>query len=201
MSTEDGRLINQLSRLKPKTLGEKMLATAVSLDLGAIAISSILTMTQKEGITAITPDTIQAIHNVLFWGVHIVISDAFLKIGGTFHMIFREEENWLKKKATNREVVRIQSKYLQIDGSEEDLIPYIENKHVLNFPLVQSPQFWNLAISCAYKVSPDFETRMSQEYNLRGQQLKSYLVERQLKIIEANKQFASGTLNADVVIR
>ncbi|OGK17446.1 hypothetical protein A2799_03265 [Candidatus Roizmanbacteria bacterium RIFCSPHIGHO2_01_FULL_39_24] len=89
---------NPLGRLMPKTTGEKMLAGAITIDLGVISSSVLITHLTKEGLLDLTAEQTQAIKDVLFWGGHIVVSDIILKVGGAVKMKFFEEENWFKQR-------------------------------------------------------------------------------------------------------
>lgn len=89
---------NPLRRLLPKTTGEKMITGGITVDLGVISSSVLVSHLNKEGVINLSSEQIQSLKDVLFFGGHIILSDAILKIGGVVRMTFFEEENCLKKK-------------------------------------------------------------------------------------------------------
>ena len=86
-----------IERIKPKTVGERMFAAGIGMDLSYIALAATLTYLKDEEVTHFTPEQFQSVINVLFWSVHIILSDIVLKLGGAIKMSFFEEENWVRK--------------------------------------------------------------------------------------------------------
>lgn len=198
-------LYHRIPRLVPRTPGEKMVATGIGIDAGVIISISALYYLQREGITNITPELAEAIKYVLVFGGHILISDFILKLGGTYCMVYLEDENWLRNKAPQPEtnntlrtdkflVVDSEDVQLQLEGLPNGAVPYIDNKNLLRLSFLSSPRFWDSAISLVYKLYPEKEGEFSSEYNMAGQQLKDYLVSRAKTIFDVNRNFANGTL-------
>lgn len=198
-------LYHRLPRLIPRTPGEKMVATGIGIDAGVIISISALYYLQRKGITNITPELAETIKYALVFGGHILISDFILKLGGTYCMVYLEDENWLRKKAPRPEtndasktskflVVDSEDMQLQLDGLPNGAVPYIDNKNLLRLSFLSSPRFWNSAISLVFRLYPEKEVEFSSEYNMAGQQLRDYLVSRAKTIIDVNRNFANGTL-------
>lgn len=202
-------LFQRLPRLIPRTPGEKMVATGLGVDVG-VGISIItLHYLLREGITNLTPETAGTIRDVLLWGGHIVLSDYVLKLGGVFCMVYLEDENWFKRKVPRLETNRTSrnGKFLvvdsegikpQLEGIPDGTVPYLNNKNLLRLGFLSSPRFWNSTISLVFRLYPEKEGELSSEYNLAGQQLRDYLVNRAITIIDVNRQFLSGTLPGHV---
>lgn len=198
-------LYQRLPRFIPRTLGEKMVVAGLGVDVG-VGISIItLHYLQREGITNLTPETAGTIRDVLLWGGHIALSDYMLKLGGVFCMVYFEDENWFKRKVPRPETNRTSrtGKFLVVDSEEmqprleglpNGTVPYLDNKNLLRLRFLSSPRFWNSAISLVFGLYPEKKAELGSEYNLAGQQLRDYLVNRSITIIDVNKKFASGTL-------
>lgn len=193
----------------PRTPGEKMVATGIGIDAGVIISISALYYLQREGITNITPELAETIKYVLVFGGHILISDFILKLGGTYAMIYLEDENWLRKKVPRPEtnntlrtgkflMVDSEDTHLQLEGLPSGVVPYIDNRDLLRLGFLSSPRFWNSAISLIFILYPEKKTEFGSEYNLEGQHLKNYLINRSITIIDVNRKFASGALAGHV---
>jgi len=75
------RFRSGIDYVTPRTLGDKMFATGIALDLGAISSSILLTTLHKSDVIHLSQDTIEGIRDFLLWGVHIFASDGILKTG------------------------------------------------------------------------------------------------------------------------
>ena len=202
-------LYHRLSRLIPRTPGEKMITAGLGVDVG-VGISIIaLHYLQREGITNLTPETAGTIRDVLLWGGHIALSDYMLKLGGVFCMVYLEDENWFKRKVPQPEINKTlrTGKFLvvdsegmqpQLEGLPSGAVPYVDNKNLLRLGFLSSPHFWNSTISLVFRLYPEKEGELGSEYNMAGQQLKDYLVNRAKTIIDVNRQFLGGTLPGHV---
>lgn len=60
-----------VERIKPRTVGEKMLTAGIGVDLGIIAVKATLSHLQDGSVTHFTAEQIQTMKNILYWGGHI----------------------------------------------------------------------------------------------------------------------------------